>query len=347
MLRFPTRALALALPLALTLTACDSNDGGSVSADASVYATSNGSDVSNDSVVRLSSDLSVSEATFGGFTGVTSIQSVALTDGDGYITVDLAGTLGGIVYVPNLCDGSDCSNASTSIGAGTRVIAGVTTGLIAPKGIVNVDDQLFVADNGGSGAVRVFAEAASGNAAPAYVITNLGAATNVWDVAYDDGDDRLFVATTNGLVLVYDNVTSTRGAAGPTRTITPTDGTAKISVNLHGIAYDESRDVLVLSDVGVASGGAFASDGQLFTIASASTASGNTAVRARVQGAASTLGNPVDVALAANGAVYVAEKANSRVLRYDGMTTATGTITTAPNASTAVTSAESVSVVNG
>ncbi len=347
MLRFPTRALALALPLALTLTACDSSTD-DADVDAGVYATSNVATAGDDSVVRLSSALAA-EATFGGLVGSvlngTSIQSVALRDGDGYITVDLAGGVGGIVVVEDLCADDGSTNAGTSIGTGARVIAGFGTGLVAPKGIINGDDQIFVADNG-SNSVRVYPETATGNAAPTYVITNLGAGTNVWDVAYDDGEDRLFVATTNGLVLVYDNIGTSRGAAGPSRTITPTDGTGKISVNLHGIAYDAGRDLLVLTDVGAASGEGSASDGQLFTIARASTATGGTAVRYRIAGGASNLGNPVDVALGANGDAYVAEKSNSAVLRFDAVVTETGFSNLAATASATVASAESVTIAN-
>ena len=350
---FFTRAL-LALPLTFALAACDStDDDGSVDADASIYATSNPANLDSDSVVRLTSDLSATNATFGGLTGVTSIQSVALADGTGYLTVDLAGTLGGIVVVDNLCDGDDCTNGDFStgfaIGAGSRLISGPLAGIDAPKGIINVDDRLIVADNGGSGAIRVFSETATGNVAPLFVVTDITGATNVWDVAYDDSEDRLFVAGTNGVVLVYDTFMARGAGATPSRTITPTDGTAKISANLHGIAYDEGRDILVLSDVGAATTATqdgFNTDGQLFTIAGAKSATGNVAVRSRVSGAATTLGNPVDLALASNGSVYVAEKANSRVLRYDGLLAATTAITTAANASVAVPSAESVTVVN-
>ncbi len=345
------RALALALPLALTLTACDSSDDdGMVDTDSNVYVTSNPAGAGSDSIVRFSSDLATTQTTFTGLTGVASIQSVFITDeGDGYITVDLAGTTGGIVYADNLCDegGAGCTNAGVAIGAGTRLVAGAATGLIAPKGIVNSDDKLFVADNGGSGAIRVFAESATGNVAPLFTVTNITGATNVWDVAYDDGDDRLFVAGTNGVVLVYDQFVGTQGANGPTRVITPaTAAGVKLSVNLHGIAYDERTDILVLTDVGVAAGGAFATDGQVFTIANASTASGNVAPRYRVSGATAGLGNPVDAALSTSGVLYVAEKANSTVLRYDGILTATGDVSTAASATATVAAAESVTIAN-
>jgi hypothetical protein len=349
------RALAVALPLALTMTACDSNDE-DISSEASVYAVSNPTG-STDSVVRLSEDLAATEATFGGFTGVANVQNVFITpDGDGYLTVDVPGTLttsGGIVYVADLCDedaddsdgdGDDgCSNTSATIGAGSRMIAGPNTGLVAPKGIVNADDRLIVADNG-SNSIRVFSENASGDVAPTFVVTNLGAAgRNVWDVAFDDG--RLYVAATDGTVLVYDNFLTGQGATGPNRVITPTDGTNQISVNLHGIAFDGDTGYLVLTDVGVANGlPPSGTDGQIFVIDDAETASGNTPVRYRISG--SVLGNPVDLALSEDGVLYVAEKANSAVLRFENVLTATGVSTAAAAASIPVASAESVAIAN-
>lgn len=351
MTRFLSRAaLSLALPAALLVSACDSTDDGpDAELQVGLYASSNPDGVASDNVVRLSGDLSSTPATFGGLTGVTSIQSVAFDgSGNGFLTVDLAGTLGGIVYVSGLCQNGDdgCTNAGTTLGAGTRVLAGASTGLVAPKGVVVAGSRLIVADNGAAaagvaGAIRVFPTSATGNEAPEFVVTDFGDGTSVWDVAYDSGDDRLYVAATNGLVLVYDDFMADEGAGGPDRTITPTDGTSQVSVNLHGIAYDEGRDLLVVSDVGSA---ASATDGQLFTIANASTADGETAVRYRVGGSASQLGNPVDLVLTSRGVVYVAEKSNDLVLRYDSLLTATGSVDAAADASVSVVKPESVSL---
>ena len=340
-------ALVLALPAALLATGCDSaDDGPDTAAELGVYATSNPDGLSSDAVVRLASDLSAPQATFGGLTGVASVQSVAFDgSGNAFVTVDLVGSLGGIVYVPALCnrDAEGCTNAGTSIGAGARLVSGLSTGLTAPKGLIVAGSRVIVADQGSS-SIRVFSTAATGNQAPEFTVTDLGTGTSVWDAAYDASGDRLYVASTNGLVLVYDDFLSARGADGPDRTIAPADDAGDpISVNLHGIAYDRSRDLLVVSDVGSATS---ATDGQLFTIASASTADGATAVRARVSGGATQLGNPVDLALAANGHVYVAEKANDLVLRFDDLLTATGSAGVAADVSLAVESAESVALAN-
>lgn len=338
-------ALLLALPAAL-LSACDSTTDAEVSASVGLYATSNPNGVASDAIVRLSGDLSTTQARFDGLTGATtSVQSVDFDgNGNAFLTVDLAGTLGGLVYVSGLCEDANdgCTNPGFALGAGTRTVAGVSTGLVSPKGLVVTGNRVIVADNGSS-SIRVFSSSATGNAAPEYVVTDLGAGASVWDVAYDDDDDRLYVAATNGLVLVYDNFLQEQDGSGPDRTIIPTSGSAQVSVNLHGIAYDSSSDVLVLSDVGDAGD---ASDGQLFTIANASAASGETAVRYRVSGAATRLGNPVDLVLTSDGVVYVAEKSNDLVLRFNGLLTASGTSEAAAAGSVSVAKPESVTLAN-
>lgn len=327
------------------LSGCDSADPPPFGAEISVYATSNPGGVASDAVVRLDADLSATTATFDRLEGVASLQSLAFdADGNAFLSADLGGGAGGIVYVPQLCtlSVSGCANPSAPLGRGTRLVAGDATGLVTPKGMVTTDTRLIVADTG-AGSLRVFAATATGNAAPLFVVSNLGASPAVWDAAYDEVADRLFAAATDGAVLVFDGFMSSRGAGGPSRRIVPTDGGASATVNLHGIAYDAGRDLLVVSDVGSA---ASATDGQLLTVASASTASGPTPVRARVAGNASGLGNPVDLVLTSEGAVYVAEKASGRVLRFDDLLTTTGTRDVAPDASRAVADAESVAVPN-
>ena len=346
----PRAALVLALPAALLVSGCDTTDDpDDATADASLFVTSNPDGVANDAVVRLSPSLTGTAVTFGGLSGATSIQSVAFDgSGNAFLTADIGPLAGAVVYVPGLCSGEDgaCTNASTTLGGGTRIVAGSSTGLVAPKGLVVAGGFVMVADVGASGvgaAVRVFPTSASGNVAPEFAITDLGAGTSPWDIAFDATAGRLYVATTNGLVLVYDNVLTTRGENGPTRTITPTEGGEQVSVNLHGIAYDRGRDLLIVSDVGSATDSA---DGQIFTIGSASTARGATAVRYRNSGSATRLGNPVDLVLASNGRVYVAEKSNDLVLRYDGLLSATGIANAAADVSTSVTKPESVTLVN-
>ncbi len=306
---------------------------------------SNPAGVASDQVVRLAADLSAAPATFGGFERVASLQSLAFfPNGTAVLSAETSPTSGAVVFVSGLCEdvAAGCTNPGTTVSDGDRRLSGSATGLFAPKGLVVTGNRLIVADPGNR-TLRIFFTGASGNTAAVFVVNRLGAGDAIWDVAYDPDADRLFAAATNGLVLVYDDFLTRQGANGPDRTLTPTDGARQISVNLHGIVYDPPTDVLVVSDIGSATDG---SDGQRFTLARASTAGGETAVRYRLRGPATRLGNPADLALTSAGVVYVADKATNRVLRYDDLLTATGTADAAAAASVPVLQPESVALAN-
>ncbi len=83
------------------------------------------------------------------------------------------------------------------------------------------------------------------------------------------------------------------------------------------------------------------SDGQLFVIAGADAAMGNVVVQSQVGGDQTKLGNPVDIAFDGVN-LYVAEKANSKVLRYDAVLALAGTNNLAAAAMIDVANAESV-----
>lgn len=291
-----------------------------------------------DAVVRLNA-LAQTVATLGAPGVLQSIQSTTLdADGTAYISVDLAGSTGGIVVVDDVV-------SAASLGVGSRRIAGAATGLLAPKGLVvaTVGDvpMLLVADTGTAARdVKAFALDASGDTAPLFTVADLGADRAPWDVAYDADGDRLYVAATDGVVLVYDDFSTVQGGTGPTRTFTPAVGGVDVAVNLHGIELIAGTDVLVVSDVGDAAVG---TDGQVFVIDGASTAEGLVDVTARLVGAATLLGNPVDVALDGD-AIHVAEKSQDRLLRWDGALTLTGDLDVAADASVAFTKPESVFV---
>jgi len=98
---------------------------------------------------------------------------------------------------------------------------------------------------------------------------------------------------------------------------------------------------LVISDVGSA---ADASDGKLYVIPGAGSADGITDVSVNIAGPNSMLGNPVDLMLS-NGHVYVAEKSNGMILRFDNiLNAASGDIT--PSFSMMYPAPESVNVLS-
>jgi hypothetical protein len=280
--------------------------------------------------------MSESLTVFDGFEGITSVQSVDFTsDGTAYVTVDVAEGQGGLLVV----EGMGMAE-SMSVGMGTRLITGTNqAGLVSPKGLDIVEElDLVLVANFGANNIKGFSLSADGDAAPTVFINNLGGvAGSIWDVHYDAPTDTLFAAGTSGTLLVYSSFSADFGANGPSSLIVPSDADGnQLSVNLHGVDYDSATDTVFLTDVGSADD---ASDGQVFTIASVSTASGNTPVTTAISGMESMLGNPVDVVFDGSG-IYVAEKSNDRILYYanildtmgmmmgaDGMATSTVAVT--------------------
>jgi len=240
---------------------------------------------------------------------------------------------GSLRTVCNIMQRADNDNFDTAI---DRELTGSNTGLVNPKGI-HISEKMgliFVADFNAS-QIGVYGNQAAGNVAP--VATTMTDA-KPWDLFYDEINDRLFVALTNGNVSVYDNYIANDFSPAAPRTITPSDDAlTQISVNIHGIVYDASTDRLVLSDVGSASD---PSDGSIFVINNASSVDGNVSVARSISGPNSTLGNPVDIIL--NGTdLRVAEKSNNAILVFSNIFSGpSGDIT--PDLSTPTTAPESL-----
>ena len=264
----------------------------------------------------LSSELST-------FDSGMSIESAAYTaSGDGVITFDNPDTsTGGLIVVNRLKTMRDGMMYSDSY---DHMIVGNETGLIAPKGLDISSDNgmVFVADvNETTPAVRVFSPCASGNVAPLLTLEAANGA-RPWDVDYDPSTDSAYLALTNGTVAVFEEVVRKMESGqtvitGEDRLIVPaSDGTAFAApTNIHGIDYDSQSDSLVISDVGSA---ADATDGKLYVISGAGSADGLANVSVNIAGPNSMLGNPVDLMLS-NGHVYVAEKSNGMILRFDNI----------------------------
>ncbi|MFZ8200922.1 hypothetical protein [Alteromonas portus] len=268
----------------------------------------------------LSSELSTFDA------GI-SIESAAFTaSGDGVITFDdVDSSTGGLLVINRLKTMRDGMTYSDSY---DHMIMGSDTGLIAPKGldIASEAGVVFVADfNEATPAVRVFSPCASGNVAPLLTLEAANGA-RPWDVDYDPSTDSAYLALTNGSVAVFEEVMRKMESGetvitGEDRLIVPASGGTAFAAptNIHGIDYDSQSDSLVISDVGSA---ADATDGKLYVIPGAGSADGITNVSVNIAGPNSMLGNPVDLMLS-NGHVYVAEKSNGMILRFDNILNAT------------------------
>ncbi|EKF75753.1 NHL repeat containing protein [Alcanivorax hongdengensis A-11-3] len=258
--------------------------------------------------------------------------------GDAYVSYD-----GGLAVINRLALERDGESFALER---DRLVTGTSTGLTAPKGF-DVADKLgwvLITDNGNP-SVRVFGAQADGNVAPLFS-TSLSVAP--WDLDYDPQADRLYVALTNGTVAVFDRYSVVRGASGPDRVITPATGGVAFAAptNLHGIVHVAKTDQLIVSDVG---SGANTTDGKIYVLDGAASADGLTNVSVNIDnGNNSTvgqtqLGNPVDIAFDGQH-LYVAEKSQGKVLRFDNILGAAGG-DLAPSFSWSQSSPESVSLI--
>ncbi|MED5389572.1 MAG: hypothetical protein VX793_12005 [Pseudomonadota bacterium] len=287
-------------------------------------------------VVVLDLDLGAMQR---GFSTAQDRESLAFNQmGDAYITYD-----SGVAVINRLATGRDGDGFSLSR---DRLIEGAATGLMAPKGFDVADDLgwVLITDNGNP-SVRVFGAQAGGDVSPLFT-TSLMVAP--WDLDYDPDADRLYVALTDGTVAVFDDYSTAQGSSGPDRIITPAEGGMAFAVptNLHGIVHVADTDQLILSDVG---SGANPTDGKLYVLANASTADGITDVTVKIDNGdnnavgSTQLGNPVDIAFDGEH-LYVAEKSQGMVLRFDNILDSAGG-DVAPSLTWMQSSPESVSLI--
>ncbi|MDF1664358.1 MAG: hypothetical protein P1V97_21515 [Planctomycetota bacterium] len=286
---------------------------------------------------------------------VDNLGNVFVTADDGSNTTGTGGLLSLGVPFNGRMSAINPNNTGTDWDS---VITGGNTQFKNPKGFDVCRDRgvIIIVENDQSSPaadapqIIVYGFNASGNVTEFGRTTNLGlAGRRPWDCDYNKRDDRLYVACTDGTLIVYDNFLTTKlggtSSAAPERVITPSDGLLPISVNLHGVIYNDATDQLILSDVGSA---AVDDDGQIFVVNNAKFANGLTKVSTRIRGANSMLGNPVDIVN--NGdTLFVAEKANGggRILRFDNIFGRGDTMTASPDAMITTTAPESVSIAPG
>jgi hypothetical protein len=277
--------------------------------------------------------------------GPVSLEYLEFYNGNAYVTFDdgpVAEARGGVMVLTNVME----REGETFDASQDYLITGTQTGLLEPKDLEVVPEHgvMIVADFAGR-SIRVFDLAALGDAAPLFITTDLGATEgSVWGVDFDAAQGRLFVGATDGTVLVYDNFLETEGKDGPDRIITPVVDGVKASANLHDLVYVSEQDLLVAVDVGHATSldqAGFDADGMIWVLENASRADGNVSARARIAGSNTLLGNPVGLVLDGSD-MYVAEKARSLILRFDGVLELTGDNNLAPSAAVTVLEPESV-----
>lgn len=318
-----------------------------------IYATSNPNGVTSDYVVGIDRDMKNAANLFK-LANIGSMQSLTFDDaGNALMTFDgQNNSSGGVLKFAGTPEES---------GKNPQINTRSTDGSIAPKGLAWVKDRnndqldndvLIVADvgnNNTSGSIRVY-NVENGTPSLEFSVTDLGEDNKkIWDVAYDQGNDRLFATRTDGVLLVYLDFFQNRQNQNQPVQVTPVNSNGnKISTNLHGIVYDEDDDVMVLSDVGDA---ANATDGMIIVfddffsrIADQGDLVQDLQATGTIAGNNTKLGNPVDI-IVKRGSLYVAEKSNDLVMRYDNIFNLNADSNTAANAAIKVIKPESLSLM--
>ncbi|KEZ93799.1 NHL repeat-containing protein [Nonlabens ulvanivorans] len=235
------------------------------------------------------------------------------------------------------------SNIEAQLIGTTSAIVGVNGSIdfTSPRALAVNGNSVVVADNGNN-QLFVYNRTSSGLS----LANTFDISFPVWGVEFV-GNDLYVVVDTTGDLAVFNNFlsNSTDGALAASKRIT-----IEGIVRTHGIAYDASDDLLIMTDIGDAGSD---SDGGYHLIQNASsqisgvTNGGTLAVasQTRIAGSNTLLGNPVDVTYDTDAnVVYIAEIANGggRILGFP--VTASGDAT--PSVNNMLTSASSVDFYN-
>ncbi len=271
--------------------------------------------------------------------------------GDAYITFDdgpAEAAPGGVMVI------EDFMNRTGFGSSKDRLITGEAAGLVAPKDLVVADDSgVVIVSDFAEAKVAVFDVLADGDTAPRFVtpelgLTEAGEPRRPWGLAFDAAADRLFVGGTDGTVLVFDAYLADRGEGGPDRVFTPFLGGEQASANIHDLVYLADEDVLIATDVGAATTAdqpGFDADGKVFVLENASTAEGETEVKAQLAGSSTMLGNPVGAASHGSD-LFITEKTKDAVLRFSGVLGMSGAVDIAPTGAVTVAKPEAVALVS-
>lgn len=204
-------------------------------------------------------------------------------------------------------------------------------GVVQPRGIAVIDSLAItlVADsNPELPMIALFGKLATGETILGLRLTALDD-SHPTDLTYDAANDRLFVATEEGTVLVFNDYSLDYGVEGPDQVIVPYDpsGTVQAVNSIKSLAYDAATDTLVLADSGEAGD---AADGQILVLNNVTLRSSAAAVRLQIKGAETQLLDPLDVAFDGSS-IYVAD-ASGALLRFDDVLASRGILALAPNA---------------
>jgi hypothetical protein len=206
--------------------------------------------------------------------------------------------------------------SETNDGRNVSPSASGSADLESPREIAVSDDTYVVSDNG-SNTFFVYNRTSDG-----FQLRNtFNISFPVWGITFKGDDLYAVVDTENELAVFYDFLSNTSdGGFHPSKRVT-----IEGIVRTHGLTYNGSDDIMVMTDIGAASNatddGGFhvisdfsakfdaLSDGDVLSVEQ----------QLRVAGSSTLMGNPIDVAYdSENGAIYISEIGNGggRVLGF-------------------------------
>lgn len=216
-------------------------------------------------------------------------------------------------------------NVESFLTGGVSAVAGVSGSIdfASPRALAVNGNSVVVSDNSNN-VFYVYTRTANG----LQLRNQFDIDFAVWGVEFV-GNDLYAVVDSSGDLAIYNNFLSntSNGALAATKRIT-----IEGIVRTHGIAYDAEDNLLIMTDIGAAAGTNFDTDGGFHIINNATASIGAVAnggtlaiagIQTRVAGAATFMGNPVDVTYDTNtNTVLIAEIANGggRVLGFSNVT---------------------------
>lgn len=314
------------------------NGDGNINFTPKFVVTSNPEGSTDDVLLSISDDLTQTFSLFQ-IGEIGSLQSFVFgRDNEGYVSFE--GDIdseNGIILI------SGTTEALT--GDSKNVTAKIFDKAISPKGITynTQKDRVFVADFGdadNSPAVRVYQSIGS-QLNLLFSIEDTGTQQGIWDLAYNEETDTLYVTGTNGNILVYEKILENKEQSSLTSEITLTKNGTKYSTELRGISLDVQRDALIVTDIGRDNSD---DDGKVLVLAKVSSPRSRMEIFSEISGIDTNLGNPVDVYLEGSD-IYVAEKANDSILKFEGIFQKRENPNASPSTSLEIKKPESIAVV--
>ncbi len=299
------------LASAVAFTSCndddDINDGRFDRAE--LYATSNTSGAITVYDFSDSNDVTTTSLSV---TGSSDNEGIVYDESNDQL-IFASRTLGSVVLAVNVEDLITGGTATLSTNVGPN-------GLSSPRSVA-INGNFVVVANNVSNELYVYQRSGTVLTLRNVIDVNIG----LWEIQFNGNDLYAIVDNTNNLA-VFQNFlnNSTNVALAPSKQIA-----VEGIVRTHGLVYNSQDDIMVLTDIGAASGVGSDTDGGFHIISNFTTkfnavANGGTLAvqgnQVRVSGSNTSLGNPISATYdAETNTIFIAERANGggRILGFD------------------------------